>query len=156
MDDESYESIFVPIITKVMETFQPSAVVLQCGADSLTGDRLGCFNLTVKGEILLDKIGLLVTYGVITNFQLLAGHGKCVDFVKKYGLPFLMVGGGGYTIRNVSRCWTYETSVALGIEIANELPYNDYFEYFGPDFKLHISPSNMANQNQADYLEKIK
>lgn len=49
MDDESYESIFVPIITKVMETFQPSAVVLQCGADSLTGDRLGCFNLTVKG-----------------------------------------------------------------------------------------------------------
>jgi histone deacetylase 1/2 len=49
MDDESYESIFVPIISKVMETFQPSAVVLQCGADSLTGDRLGCFNLTVRG-----------------------------------------------------------------------------------------------------------
>jgi len=37
MDDESYESIFVPIISKVMEIFQPSAVVLQCGADSLTG-----------------------------------------------------------------------------------------------------------------------
>lgn len=37
-----------------------------------------------------------------------------------------------------------------------ELPYNDYFEYFGPDFKLHISPSNMANQNTNDYLEKIK
>jgi len=67
-----------------------------------------------------------------------------------------MVGGGGYTIRNVSRCWTYETSVALGVEIANELPYNDYFEYFGPDFKLHISPSNMSNQNTAEYLEKIK
>jgi histone deacetylase 1/2 len=50
MDDESYESIFEPIIAKVMETFQPSAVVLQCGADSLTGDRLGCFNLTVRGE----------------------------------------------------------------------------------------------------------
>uniref|UniRef100_A0A8D9BQY6 Histone deacetylase n=1 Tax=Cacopsylla melanoneura TaxID=428564 RepID=A0A8D9BQY6_9HEMI len=132
MDDESYESIFVPIISKVMETFQPSAVVLQCGADSLTGDRLGCFNLTVRG------------------------HGKCVEFVKRYNLPFLMVGGGGYTIRNVSRCWTYETSVALGSEIANELPYNDYFEYFGPDFKLHISPSNMANQNTPEYLEKIK
>lgn len=61
-----------------------------------------------------------------------------------------------YTIRNVSRCWTYETSVALGVEIANELPYNDYFEYFGPDFKLHISPSNMSNQNTPEYLEKIK
>lgn len=40
--------------------------------------------------------------------------------------------------------------------ISVELPYNDYFEYFGPDFKLHISPSNMANQNTTDYLEKIK
>lgn len=38
----------------------------------------------------------------------------------------------------------------------SELPYNDYFEYFGPDFKLHISPSNMTNQNTNDYLEKIK
>ena len=38
----------------------------------------------------------------------------------------------------------------------SELPYNDYFEYYGPDFKLHISPSNMANQNTTDYLDKIK
>lgn len=44
----------------------------------------------------------------------------------------------------------------LYCNICLELPYNDYFEYFGPDFKLHISPSNMANQNTTDYLEKIK
>ena len=37
-----------------------------------------------------------------------------------------------------------------------ELPYNDYFEYYGPDFKLNISPSNMTNQNTPEYLEKIK
>ncbi|XP_053207947.1 probable histone deacetylase 1-B isoform X2 [Panonychus citri] len=132
IDDEAYESIFQPLISKVMEMYQPSAVVLQCGADSLSGDRLGCFNLTLKG------------------------HGKCVEFVKKYNLPLLLVGGGGYTIRNVARCWTHETAVALNCEIPNELPYNDYFEYFGPDFKLHISPSNMANQNSPEYLEKIK
>ncbi|XP_063852530.1 histone deacetylase 1-like [Scylla paramamosain] len=132
IDDESYESIFVPILTKVMETYQPSAIVLQCGADSLSGDRLGCFNLTLKG------------------------HAKCVEFVKKYNLPLLLLGGGGYTIRNVARCWTFETAVALSTDIANELPYNDYFEYFGPDFKLHISPSNMANQNTPEYLDKIK
>jgi len=132
VDDESFEDIFNPIVGKVMETYQPSAVVLQCGADSLTGDRLGCFNLTLKG------------------------HAKCVEFVKKYNLPLLLLGGGGYTIRNVARCWTYETAVALSSDIANELPYNDYFEYFGPDFKLHISPSNMANQNTKEYLDKIK
>lgn len=32
-----------------MEMYQPSAVILQCGADSLSGDRLGCFNVTIKG-----------------------------------------------------------------------------------------------------------
>ncbi|XP_008120699.2 histone deacetylase 1 isoform X1 [Anolis carolinensis] len=132
IDDESYEAIFKPVMSKVMETFQPSAVALQCGSDSLSGDRLGCFNLTIKG------------------------HAKCVEFIKSFNLPMLMLGGGGYTIRNVARCWTYETAVALNTEIPNELPYNDYFEYFGPDFKLHISPSNMTNQNTNEYLEKIK
>lgn len=37
-------------MAKVMEMYQPSAVVLQCGADSLSGDRLGCFNLTIRGK----------------------------------------------------------------------------------------------------------
>uniref|UniRef100_A0A8C2ZHT3 Histone deacetylase 1 n=1 Tax=Cyclopterus lumpus TaxID=8103 RepID=A0A8C2ZHT3_CYCLU len=77
-------------------------------------------------------------------------------YIKSFNLPLLMLGGGGYTIRNVARCWTYETAVALDCSIPNELPYNDYFEYFGPDFKLHISPSNMTNQNTNEYLEKIK
>ena len=47
------------------------------------------------------------------------GHAKCVEFMKQYNLPLLMLGGGGYTIRNVARCWTYETATALGVEIAN-------------------------------------
>lgn len=152
IDDESYEQIFVPIMSKVMETYQPSAVVLQCGADSLSGDRLGCFNLTLKG---IFKLFCILVLSIVTYYFSL-GHAKCVDFVKKHNLPLLLLGGGGYTIRNVARCWTYETAVALGNDIANELPYNDYFEYFGPDFKLHISPSNMANQNTPEYLDKIK
>uniref|UniRef100_A0A671T9G0 Histone deacetylase n=1 Tax=Sinocyclocheilus anshuiensis TaxID=1608454 RepID=A0A671T9G0_9TELE len=86
----------------------------------------------------------------------ISSHAKCVEYMKSFNLPLLMLGGGGYTIRNVARCWTYETAVALDSTIPNELPYNDYFEYFGPDFKLHISPSNMTNQNTNDYLEKIK
>jgi histone deacetylase 1/2 len=31
-----------------MEVYQPEAIVLQAGADSLSGDRLGCFNLSIK------------------------------------------------------------------------------------------------------------
>ena len=58
------------VIQKVMDVYQPSVIVLQCGADSLTGDRLGCFNLTLKG------------------------HGECVKFVKSFGKPLLVLGGG--------------------------------------------------------------
>ena len=57
MTDESYESVFKPVIQKVMETFAPSAVVLQCGADSLTGDRLGCFNVTTRGTLSVQSWG---------------------------------------------------------------------------------------------------
>jgi len=39
--------------------------------------------------------------------------------MKAYNLPLLLLGGGGYTIRNVARCWTYETSIALNSDIAN-------------------------------------
>ena len=33
------------------------------------------------------------------------------------------------------------------------MPYNDYFEYFGPDYRLHLPVSNMENLNSAKYLE---
>lgn len=132
IDDQSFESVFRPVVAKVMEIYRPTAVVMQCGADSLTGDRLGCFNLTVKG------------------------HAACVEYVKSFGLPMLVVGGGGYTVRNVSRCWTYETSVLLGTPISNEIPYNDFYEYYSPDFQLHLTPSpSMENHNKPEQLQAI-
>jgi len=68
-----------------------------------------------------------------------------------------VLGGGGYTIRNVSRCWTYETAVVLGEELDNELPYNDYYEYYGPNYDLHVPPNpNMENANSRQYLETVK
>lgn len=34
MDDDSYELIFSPIMTRVMQVYKPSMIVMQCGADS--------------------------------------------------------------------------------------------------------------------------
>lgn len=130
--DETYKSVFEPVINHVMEFYRPEAVVLQCGADSLSGDRLGCFNLSMKG------------------------HANCVEFVKKFGLPTLVLGGGGYTMRNVSRAWCYETGVLVGQKVGPDLPYSDFYEYFGPDYELDVRPSNMENLNSREYLEKIK
>ncbi|ORZ13142.1 hypothetical protein BCR42DRAFT_71918 [Absidia repens] len=132
IDDDSYKSVFEPVIDKVIEWYRPSAIVLQCGGDSLSGDKLGCFNLSMKG------------------------HANCVSYVKKFNLPTLVLGGGGYTMRNVARAWAYETGVVVGEDIGPEMPYNDYYEYFGPDHQLDVRPSNMENMNTPDYLEKIK
>lgn len=132
IDDESYKSIFEPVISAVMQYYRPEAVVLQCGGDSLSGDRLGCFNLSMKG------------------------HANCVKFVKSFGLPTLVVGGGGYTMRNVARTWAYETGALVGEEMNPVLPFNEYYEYYGPDYELDVRASNMENANSKDYLEKIK
>ena len=89
MDDAAYESIFKPVIAKAFETFQPNVVVFCCGADSLSGDRVGCWNLSIRG------------------------HAAVIEYVKTFNVPMLVFGGGGYTIRNVARCWCYETSRLL-------------------------------------------
>ncbi|KAL7410936.1 hypothetical protein BDY24DRAFT_443623 [Mrakia frigida] len=130
--DETYRSIFQPVISHIMEWYRPEAVVLQCGADSLSGDKLGVFNLSMKG------------------------HAECVEFVSKFNLPMLVVGGGGYTTKNVSRTWTYETGLLLGQDLDENLPFNDYMEYFGPRFKLEVLANNQDNQNSREYLENIK
>jgi hypothetical protein len=58
----------------------------------------------------------------------MAGHANCVKFVQSYNLPTLILGGGGYTMRNVSRTWAYETGLLVGEQMSTNLPYNDYYE----------------------------
>ena len=39
----------------------------------------------------------------LTNARVRAGHAACVAFVRSFGIPMLVLGGGGYTMRNVAR-----------------------------------------------------
>ena len=59
---------------QVMEVYQPEAIVVCGGADSLSGDRLGCFNLSLEG------------------------HADCMEFLAKFGVPMLILGGGMHTL----------------------------------------------------------
>eukprot|EP00605_Chrysophyceae_sp_TOSAG23-4_P000355 GSChrysophyteH1.ASY1.ANO1.402.1 assembled CDS len=48
------------------------------------------------------------------------------------------------------------TSVLLGENISDDIPYNDFFEYYAPDFKLSLKPNqNMENQNKKEHLDAI-
>ena len=42
IEDDDYIQLFKDVIGSCVETYQPGAIVLQCGADSLGCDRLGC------------------------------------------------------------------------------------------------------------------
>lgn len=53
----------------------------------------------------------------LTDEVAAAGHANCVQFIKSFGLPLLLLGGGGYTIRNVARTWAFETGLAAGMEL---------------------------------------
>ncbi|KAF7965320.1 hypothetical protein HWV62_44484 [Athelia sp. TMB] len=132
INDENYKSVFEPVIQQVMDTYDPSAIVLQCGTDSLSGDKLGCLNLSMRG------------------------HANCVKFVKSFNKPLLLLGGGGYTMRNVSRAWAYETGLAAGVELGPEIPVNEYYEYFGPDYELDVKASNTEDMNTPGYLERVR
>ena len=98
INDTSYHEVFKPVMDGIVKYYRPTAIVMQCGADSLGMDRLGVFNLSMRG------------------------HGEAVRHMKNYGLPIMFLGGGGYTLKNVARVWTYETSI-IGIIFKSSLQF---------------------------------
>lgn len=98
IDDDQYKWLFKKVTDEVIAKYNPTAIVLQSGADSLGGDRLGRFNLNIKA------------------------HGSCVEIVKSYNRPLLLIGGGGYTPRNVARTWCHETAVCVDASLHDDLP----------------------------------
>lgn len=71
-DDASFFRVFTNALEAAVEGFQPEALVLLAGADTLSSDPLGPFNLTS------------------------AGIRACVERVVALEIPLLMLGGGGY------------------------------------------------------------
>ncbi|TVU26304.1 hypothetical protein EJB05_28843, partial [Eragrostis curvula] len=132
--DARYRRLFEPIVARVMEVFRPDAIVLQCGADSLAGDRIAGLGLSVRG------------------------HAECVRLLRSYDLPLLLLGGGGYTINHVAACWCYETAVAIGKEIPNDIPQHGYQHYYqSQGYKLHHSTARNGNGNtETKHMVNIK
>ena len=75
---------FCRLFSEITYAFKPDAIVVQCGADCLTNDPLGGFNLTPLS---------------IAN---------CLKKVVSKSLPTLILGGGGYnkvSIYQLSQLW---------------------------------------------------
>ena len=83
------------------------------GADSLGCDRLGLFNLSIRG------------------------HGDCVRFVHSFGLPVLMLGGGLHDQKRFPVLGRMKRQFWLRDPLSNDLPVTLYHSQFAPDHKLH-------------------
>ena len=99
--DALYSMLFEDVLSIINLRFHPSAIVLQCGADSVSGDTLGReaeYNLSSEG------------------------HAQCVKAVKNLNIPLVVLGGGGYTPANVAKCWTRDTSALCGVQLEDTIP----------------------------------
>jgi len=131
--DDDFMFMFEPILERVIQVFSPGAIVLQCGADGLVGDRLGTFNMTVEG------------------------HAKAVELVKSYNIPTMVLGGGGYTKTNVARAWTLDTAALAGVELDDQLPDSQYLGYFSPESTLRYNPGpRFSDLNTREELQRIR
>lgn len=139
--DQDYAHLFDTIVGAVNKHYDPTAIVLQCGADSLGHDRLGCFNLNIKGH------GHCVQY--------------CVDYATKFHKPLLVVGGGGYTPRNVARAWAHETSICIGADkslnptIPEYTPFREAFRKEGMTLFPNLGGWRNQNLNTKADIDKI-
>lgn len=124
--DEAYVKMFKETIELVFDRFQPDAIVLQAGADSLAGDSVGVengsFNLSTRA------------------------HAECVRIVRDLDRPLLVLGGGGYSKEAVARCWAIETAVLCGREkeLPENIPENDFYYPQYREKNLHIESRKVA------------
>lgn len=86
--------LFDSCIVPLFETYQPDAIVVQCGCDGLAGDPVKEWNLDSTG---LSEIVRRV--------------------IEDWNKPTLLLGGGGYNNANAARCWATLTSAAVCAQV---------------------------------------
>ena len=121
---------YFSLLSEINYAFKPDALVIQCGADCLSHDPLGGFNLTPFG----------------------IAH--CMSKDLELEKPTLILGGGGYNLPNAARFWTYLTHfIVRGEKPNDDIPdTHPDFDKFGPSFEISISPGRRQNLNTNETL----
>lgn len=97
-NDTEIDYLMATVVRPLIRTFEPQALVVQCGADALTEDPM-------------TRLGL-------SNRALW----HCVDRVKTMAPRVLVLGGGGYNPWSVARCWAGVWAVLNGFDVPDSLP----------------------------------
>lgn len=97
-EDELYLWAFRETALPLIRAFAPNVLVTKLGIDSYHSDPLTHLQLTSRGylEVVREFAGL--------------------------GLPWLALGGGGYDLGAVARCWTLAYGAMLGVDWPDAIP----------------------------------
>eukprot|EP00912_Choanoflagellata_sp_UC4_P001320 UC4_evm1s811 len=162
--DADFNYCFYPVMEATIKSFKPDCIVVGCGASSLAGEcKEQGVHLMQTCICILPLFGGLVSdlsYKFRPGDRLgcynisLSAYCKAVKFIFSVGKPLLLLGGGGYTVKNTARCWTALTAMIVGEEIDQALPFNDFYEYFGPDYSLDVVPSNADSANTMELMTR--
>ena len=130
-EDELYLWAFGEVALPLIRAFRPDVLVTQLGIDSYHSDPITHLQLTSRGY---------------------------VDIIREFaglGLPWLALGGGGYDIGAVARCWTLAYGVMLGAEWPDRIPDLVAGQYPSPNLRDTVAlevPDNVRQQAR-QYLE---
>ncbi len=98
-DDEIYLWAFRSIVPPLVRAFQPDVLVTQQGIDTHTDDPITHLALTSRGH----------TAAVSELKALSPGR-------------WIALGGGGYDLSAVARCWALDYAVMLGADLPDDIP----------------------------------
>jgi len=99
-DDEVYQWAFQQVVPPLLAAFQPDALVTQLGVDSYYGDPITGLALSSSGYVEIVRS--------------LAEEARAI--------PWVALGGGGYDVSAVARCWTLAYGVMTGREWPDPVP----------------------------------
>ena len=101
--DEVYLWAFRQVVIPLLELFKPDALVTQLGVDTYYSDPLTHLALTSRG--------------FVSVVESLAQAAK--------GVPWIALGGGGYDLSAVARCWALAYGVMSGQELPDVVPESE-------------------------------
>ncbi len=96
--DAVYAAAFDAAFLPLLRAFDPEYILLQVGADGHFSDRLAHVNLTTAGWLGLAQR------------------------VINLGRPVIALGGGGYNLKTVARCWTLLYGALSGQGFPDDIP----------------------------------
>ncbi|MDO8750171.1 MAG: acetoin utilization protein AcuC, partial [Dehalococcoidia bacterium] len=124
-DDDVYLWAFQEVVPPLLGAFRPDALVTQLGIDTYVSDPITHLALTTRGYI--------------QAVELLAQAARSI--------PWVALGGGGYDLSAVARCWALAYGVMLGQDLPDAVPLAQR-ERLGTARLRDETPLNIPNYNK--------